>query len=72
VFYWWVLLTMLDVAAALYAVGIEGEALGLVPFAVLYRFFFIAMIDVAKLFATVEEVARVRMTWGKLERAGRI
>ncbi len=72
VMYWWVLLTMLDVAAALYAVGIEGEALSLVPYAVLYRFFFITMIDVAKLFATVEEVARVRMTWGKLERAGRI
>jgi hypothetical protein len=30
------------------------------------------MIDVAKLFATAEEVARVRMSWGKLERAGRI
>jgi cellulose synthase/poly-beta-1,6-N-acetylglucosamine synthase-like glycosyltransferase len=69
---WWVLLTMLDVAAALYAVGIEGEELGLVPYAVLYRFFFITMIDVAKLFATAEEVARVRMTWGKLERVGRI
>jgi hypothetical protein len=72
VVYWWVLLTMLDVAAALYAVGIEGEELGLVPYAVLYRFLFISMIDVAKLFATAEEVARVRMTWGKLERAGRI
>ena len=57
VFYWWVLLTMLDVAAALYAVGIEGEELRLVPYAVLYRFFFITMIDVAKLFATAEEVA---------------
>lgn len=72
VFYWWVLLTMLDVAAALYAVGIEAEDLALVPFAVLYRFMFITMIDVAKLFATIEEVARVDMTWGKLERAGRI
>ncbi len=72
VLYWWVLLTMLDVAAALYAVGIEGEELRLVPYAVLYRFFFITMIDVAKLFATVEEVARVRMTWGKLDRVGRI
>jgi hypothetical protein len=72
VFYWWVLLTMLDVAAALYAVGVEGEDLRLVPYAVLYRFMFITMIDVAKLFATVEEVARVQMTWGKLERAGRI
>jgi hypothetical protein len=72
VFYWWVLLTMLDVAAALYAVGIEGEELRLVPYAVVSRFFFITMIDVAKLFATAEEVAQVRMTWGKLERAGRI
>ena len=72
VFYWWMLLTMLDVAAALYAVGMEGEDLRLVPYAVPYRFFFITMIDVAKLFATAEEVARVRMSWGKLERAGRL
>jgi poly-beta-1,6-N-acetyl-D-glucosamine synthase len=72
VLYWWALLTMLDVAAALYAVGMEGEDLRLVPYAVPYRFFFITMIDVAKLFATAEEVARVRMTWGKLERAGRL
>jgi poly-beta-1,6 N-acetyl-D-glucosamine synthase len=72
VIYWWALLTMLDVAAALYAVGIEGEELKLVPYAIAYRFFFITMIDVAKLFATAEEMARVRMTWGKLERAGRI
>ena len=72
VFYWWALLTMLDVAAALYAVGMEGEDLRLVPYAVAYRFFFITMIDVAKLFATAEEVARVRMTWGKLDRVGRL
>ena len=72
VLYWWALLTMLDVAAALYAIGMEGEDLRLVPYAVAYRFFFITMIDVAKLFATAEEVARVRMTWGKLERAGRL
>ena len=72
VFYWWALLTMLDVAAALYAVGMEGEELRLVPYAIAYRFFFITMIDVAKLFAVAEEVARVRMTWGKLERVGRL
>lgn len=72
IFYWWVLLSMLDVAAALHAVGMEGEELRLVPYAVFYRFFFITMIDVAKLFATVEELARVRMSWGKLERVGRI
>lgn len=72
VFYWWALLTMLDVAAALYTVAMEEEDLTLVPYAVIYRFFFITMIDVAKLFAAVEEFANVGMTWGKLERVGRI
>lgn len=72
VFYWWMLLTMLDVAAALHTVGMEEEDLRLVPYAIVYRFVFIAMIDVAKLFAIVEEVARVDMTWGKLERTGRV
>ena len=51
---------------------VEGEDLRLIPYAIAYRFFFITMIDVAKLFATAEEVARVRMTWGKLERVGRL
>jgi poly-beta-1,6-N-acetyl-D-glucosamine synthase len=72
VFYWWTLLTMLDLAAALYTNAMEEEDLALVPYAVVYRFVFITMIDVAKLFAAVEEFARVQMTWGKLERAGRI
>jgi poly-beta-1,6-N-acetyl-D-glucosamine synthase len=70
VLYWWVLLTMLDVAAALHAVGMEGEELRLVSYAVAYRFFFVIMIDVAKLGATLEELAKVPMTWGKLERVG--
>jgi poly-beta-1,6-N-acetyl-D-glucosamine synthase len=72
VLYWWILLTLLDVAAALHTVAMEEEDLTLVPYAVLYRLFFITFIDVAKLFATVEEFANVRMTWGKLERAGRL
>jgi biofilm PGA synthesis N-glycosyltransferase PgaC len=72
VVYWWLLLTLLDVAAALHTIGMEEEDLGLVPYAILYRFFFITVVDVAKLFAAVEEFANVRMTWGKLERAGRI
>jgi biofilm PGA synthesis N-glycosyltransferase PgaC len=72
VFYWWALLTLLDVAAALHSVAMEEESLALVPYAVIYRFFFIATIDVAKLFATVEQILHVPMTWGKLERAGRL
>ena len=72
VVYWWLLLTLLDAAAALYCVAMEEESLALVPYAVVYRFFFVVLVDVAKLFATVEEFLNVRMTWGKLERAGRI
>lgn len=67
---WWVLLTLLDVAAALHTVAIEEEDLSLVPLAVIYRFFFILFIDVTKLFATVEEALKLDMTWGKLERLG--
>ncbi|MGH7482483.1 MAG: glycosyltransferase family 2 protein [Longimicrobiales bacterium] len=72
VFAWWILITMLDVAASLYAVAVEEEDLRLVPYAVLYRLLFITLIDLAKLFAAVEEAARVRMTWGTLVREGRI
>ena len=72
ILYWWMLLTLLDVAAALYSVGMEGEELRLVPYAVAYRLFFITMVDVAKLLASVEEVFGVQMGWGKLARAGRI
>ena len=72
IFYWVVLLTLLDVAAALYTVVMEEEDLSLVPYAVIYRFMFVIMIDVAKVFAMVEESANVQMTWGKLARAGRI
>ena len=72
VLYWWALLTLLDVAAALHTVAMEEEDLSLVPYAVVYRFFFVTIVDVAKLFATIEEFLNVRMSWGKLERAGRI
>lgn len=67
--YWWILLTILDVVAALVTVSMEEESLILVPYALVYRFFFILFLDVAKSFATVEELFRVQMDWGKLRRA---
>ncbi len=69
---WWVLLTLLDLVAALATVGMEEEQLTLVPYALIYRFFFILLIDVVKLCSTVEEALNLRMSWGKLERVGRI
>lgn len=69
---WWAQLTVLDLAAALYCVVVEEEQLSLVPYAIFYRAFFALTIDVAKLFATFEEVFKLRMDWGKLDRIGRI
>ncbi|HSJ97497.1 MAG TPA: glycosyltransferase [Myxococcota bacterium] len=69
---WWAQLTVLDLAAALYCVVVEEEQLRLVPYALFYRAFFALTIDVAKLFATFEEVFKLRMDWGKLDRIGRI
>jgi poly-beta-1,6 N-acetyl-D-glucosamine synthase len=69
---WWAQLTVLDLAAALYCVVVEEESLSLVPGALLYRAFFALTIDVSKVFATFEEVLKLRMDWGKLQRIGRI
>lgn len=69
---WFAQLTVLDVAAALYCVVVEEESLMLVPYALCYRAFFALTVDVAKLFASVEELLALKMDWGKLERIGRI
>lgn len=66
--YWWVLLTLLDLAAALVTVSMEEEQLSLVPLAVIYRFFFILFLDVTKSFASIEELFRFGMGWEKLGR----
>ncbi|MGB1656653.1 MAG: glycosyltransferase family 2 protein [Longimicrobiales bacterium] len=66
--YWMILLTLLDLVAALVTVSMEEESLGLVPMALIYRFVFILFLDVVKMFATMEELFRLDMGWGKLER----
>lgn len=70
VLYWLVLLTLLDLVAALMTVAMEEESLALVPLAVVYRFIFVLFLDVVKAFATLEEVFGIEMGWGKLERLG--
>jgi cellulose synthase/poly-beta-1,6-N-acetylglucosamine synthase-like glycosyltransferase len=66
--YWIILLTLLDLVAALVTVSMEEESLSLVPMALIYRFVFILFLDVVKAFATIEELFKLRMDWGKLER----
>ena len=51
--YWIILLTLLDLVAALVTVSMEEESLALVPMAFIYRFVFILFLDVVKTFATI-------------------
>jgi biofilm PGA synthesis N-glycosyltransferase PgaC len=69
---WWLLLTVLDVLIAVHAILMEREELSLAIYSVFYRFFYILIIDVTKLFATLEELVGLDMSWGKLARKGRI
>jgi len=69
---WWLLLTALDVLIAFHAIMMEREDLRLVPYSIFYRFFYILIIDVTKVFATLEEAVGLDMSWGKLARKGRI
>ncbi len=71
-FYWWLQLTVLDVVAAAYCVIVEEESLALIGYAVLFRLFYINITDVSKVFATIEEWRGQSMTWGKLDREGKL
>lgn len=69
---WWLLLTLLDLLIAVHAILMEKEDMKLAAYSVLYRFFYILIIDVTKVFATLEELVGLDMSWGKLARKGRI
>ena len=69
---WWLLLTLLDLLIAVHAILMERERLSLAIYSVFYRFFYILIIDVTKVFATLEELLGLDMSWGKLARKGRI
>lgn len=69
---WWLQLTLLDAIGALFSAAAEKEDLRLVPCSLVYRMSYILLIDICKVLATFEEIAGVRMGWGKLERLGRL
>jgi len=70
IFYWWAGLALLDIVTALYCVAAEKEEFRLVWYAIIYRMVFILIIDICKAMSTVEEFLGIKMSWGKLERAG--
>lgn len=71
-FFWWLMFTVLDVAGAIYCLLITKEQISLAAYSTIYRLAFISVINIAKIFATIEEWFNIEMGWGKLERKGRI
>jgi len=70
IFFWWAGLALLDLTSAIYCIAVEKEEFRLVPYAIIYRMFFILTIDICKAMSTIEEFLGFQMTWGKLERIG--
>jgi len=70
--FWWIMFTVLDVAGAIYCLLLTKEKLSLAAYSIIYRLSFITVINIAKIFATIEEWFNIEMAWGKLERKGRI
>ena len=70
--FWWIMFTVLDIAGAFLCLLVTRESLSLAPFSIIYRLAFITVINIAKIFATIEEWYNIKMDWGKLERKGRI
>lgn len=70
IFFWWAGLALLDLITALYCVTVEKEEFRLIWYAIIYRMFFILVIDICKAMSTVEEFLGIKMSWGKLERVG--
>ncbi|WP_281950464.1 glycosyltransferase [Nitrosophilus kaiyonis] len=70
--YWWLFFTILDVAGAFYCIMVTKDNLKLALYAIFYRLYFISIINISKVFATLEEWFNIEMNWGKLERKGKL
>jgi biofilm PGA synthesis N-glycosyltransferase PgaC len=72
IFFWWAGLALLDLITALYCIAVEKEEFRLIVYAIIYRMFFILVVDICKAMSTIEEFLGIKMTWGKLERVGTV
>ncbi len=69
---WWLQLVMLDCAISAYSIAAEDEDLRLVWAAPFVRVFYAAFLDTARLLSAIDEFRGTRMTWGKLDRLGKL
>ena len=65
-------LTALDLVAAAYCVILEEEEPSLILYSFGFRLFYIPILDVAKVFASIDEWRVYPMNWGKLKREGKL
>jgi hypothetical protein len=72
IFIWWSQLTLLEMVVALHTVAMEKEDLRLVPYTIFYPLFYILIVNIAKTLSGLEELLGLKMTWGKLDRAGKL
>lgn len=72
VVFWWGQLTVLDIVTAMYCLSMENESMKLSLYSIPYRIYFVMLTDVCKLLASIEELLQIKMTWGKLERVGKL
>ena len=59
-------------ASLAYSVAAEDEELSLLWAAPFVRIFYAAFLDTARLLSALDEWRGTRMTWGKLDRLGRL
>jgi poly-beta-1,6-N-acetyl-D-glucosamine synthase len=69
---WWLQLIVLESAVAAFCVVVEDDEPWLIALGPVFRVGYLVVLDVARLLASVEEFARVAMTWDKVSRMGRL
>jgi biofilm PGA synthesis N-glycosyltransferase PgaC len=70
VVYWWLQLIVLECAVVAFCVAAEDENPCLVVLTPVFRSFYMVVLDVARLLATLEEFRGVAMGWDKIARLG--
>jgi poly-beta-1,6 N-acetyl-D-glucosamine synthase len=70
--YYWLQILLLEIVSAWYSVGIEERDLRLALYTPLERLIYQILMDICRILATLEEFVGFKMSWGKLERKGRL
>jgi biofilm PGA synthesis N-glycosyltransferase PgaC len=70
IIYWWLQLILLECAVVAFCVAVEDENPCFVVLTPVFRSFYMVVLDVARLLATLEEFKGVAMGWDKIARLG--